>query len=98
MFPCGDNLVCIIDDRSDVWNFAPNVVQVMPYHFFQHTGDINAPPGLQKKENDNVAKGFDFSNLGNWSFGINSCSLMSIYMLTPAGSIQGAILLRLGEE
>ncbi|KAB7498448.1 RNA polymerase II subunit A C-terminal domain phosphatase [Armadillidium nasatum] len=53
LFPCGDNLVCIIDDRSDVWNFAPNVVQVMPYHFFQHTGDINAPPGLQKKENDN---------------------------------------------
>ncbi|RXG59048.1 RNA polymerase II subunit A C-terminal domain phosphatase [Armadillidium vulgare] len=59
LFPCGDNLVCIIDDRSDVWNFAPNVVQVMPYHFFQHTGDINAPPGLQKKENDNSK---DFSS------------------------------------
>ncbi|KAB7503416.1 RNA polymerase II subunit A C-terminal domain phosphatase [Armadillidium nasatum] len=67
LFPCGDNLVCIIDDRSDVWNFAPNVVQVMPYHFFQHTGDINAPPGLQKKENDNSSRGYDFSNLKDFS-------------------------------
>ena len=60
-------MVCIIDDRCDVWNFAPNVVQVVPYHFFKHTGDINAPPGLQKNENDDM-KGFDvsdFSNLGN---------------------------------
>ncbi|KAG8227390.1 hypothetical protein J437_LFUL000398 [Ladona fulva] len=44
LFPCGDNLVCIIDDREDVWNYAPNLVHVRPYHFFQHTGDINAPP------------------------------------------------------
>ncbi|KAA0191637.1 hypothetical protein HAZT_HAZT006820, partial [Hyalella azteca] len=63
LFPCGDELVCIMDDRSDVWHFAPNVVQVLPYHFFQHTGDINAPPGLQKKENDQQHKGFDFSAL-----------------------------------
>lgn len=35
--------------REDVWNFAPNLVHVKPYHFFQHTGDINAPPGLSKK-------------------------------------------------
>ncbi|XP_076041631.1 RNA polymerase II subunit A C-terminal domain phosphatase-like isoform X2 [Oratosquilla oratoria] len=62
LFPCGDNMVCIIDDRTDVWNFAPNVVQVLPYHFFKHTGDINAPPGLQKKENDEK-KGHDFSSL-----------------------------------
>ena len=55
--------MCIMDDRSDVWHFAPNVVQVLPYHFFQHTGDINAPPGLQKKENDSPDKGYDFSNL-----------------------------------
>ncbi|XP_075215635.1 RNA polymerase II subunit A C-terminal domain phosphatase Fcp1 [Lycorma delicatula] len=60
LFPCGDNLVCIIDDREDVWNFAPNLIHVKPYHFFRHTGDIHAPPGLSKCENDDK-EGFDFS-------------------------------------
>ena len=55
-------MVCIIDDRTDVWNFSPNVVQVTPYHFFRHTGDINAPQGLQKKERDD-RHGIDFKNL-----------------------------------
>lgn len=64
LFPCGDNMVCIIDDREDVWNYAPNLIHVKPYHFFKHTGDINAPPGLAKKENDEI-DGFDFTNLGN---------------------------------
>ncbi|XP_071545579.1 RNA polymerase II subunit A C-terminal domain phosphatase isoform X2 [Panulirus ornatus] len=62
LFPCGDNLVCIIDDRTDVWNYSPNVVQVLPYHFFRHTGDINAPQGLQKKENDD-REGIDFKDI-----------------------------------
>ncbi|XP_008183934.1 RNA polymerase II subunit A C-terminal domain phosphatase isoform X3 [Acyrthosiphon pisum] len=48
LFPCGDNMVCIIDDREDVWDYALNLIHVKPYHFFQHTGDINAPPNLQK--------------------------------------------------
>lgn len=48
LFPCGDRLVCIIDDREDVWNFASNVVHVKPYRYFKHTGDINAPPGFSK--------------------------------------------------
>nr|KAG5690606.1 hypothetical protein BaRGS_022610 [Batillaria attramentaria] len=47
-------MVCIIDDREDVWNFAPNLVHVKPYRFFQGTADINAPPGLTKMENDDV--------------------------------------------
>lgn len=38
-------MVCIIDDREDVWNYASNLVQVKPYVFFKSTGDINAPPG-----------------------------------------------------
>ena len=38
-------MVCIIDDREDVWNFAPNLVHVKPYIFFKNAGDINAPPG-----------------------------------------------------
>jgi len=50
LFPCGDDLVCIIDDREDVWQGCGNLVQVKPYHFFRHTGDINAPPGLEKTE------------------------------------------------
>jgi hypothetical protein len=45
-------MVCIIDDREDVWNFAQNVIAVKPYHFFQHTGDINAPPGMDKHDQD----------------------------------------------
>eukprot|EP00092_Neocalanus_flemingeri_P023037 GFUD01024971.1.p1 GENE.GFUD01024971.1~~GFUD01024971.1.p1 ORF type:complete len:799 (+),score=264.70 GFUD01024971.1:65-2461(+) len=62
LFPCGDSMVCIIDDREDVWNFAPNLVHVKPYHFFKHTGDINAPPGLAKKENDEKV-GMDFDKI-----------------------------------
>ena len=37
-------MVCIIDDREDVWNFAPNLIHVKPYQFFKGVGDINAPP------------------------------------------------------
>lgn len=62
LFPCGDHMVVIIDDREDVWNFAPNLIHVRPYHFFQHTGDINAPPGLAKQEKDDK-EGFDFASL-----------------------------------
>lgn len=61
LFPCGDSMVCIIDDREDVWNMATNLIQVKPYHFFQHTGDINAPPGLSKHELD--GKGIDFTEI-----------------------------------
>lgn len=45
-------MVCIIDDREDVWHFSPNLVHVKPYRFFQGTADINAPPGLTKTEED----------------------------------------------
>ena len=37
-------MVCIVDDRDEVWNSAPNLVQVHPYQFFPETQDINAPP------------------------------------------------------
>ncbi|KAG7201700.1 hypothetical protein KM043_004428 [Ampulex compressa] len=50
LFPCGDDLVCIIDDREDVWQGCGNLVQVKAYHFFRHTGDIHAPPGLEKND------------------------------------------------
>lgn len=33
--------MCIIDDREDVWDNSPNLIQVKPYHFFAVTADIN---------------------------------------------------------
>ena len=44
MFPCGDEMVAIIDDREDVWSKCPNLIHVKPYVFFAGTADINAPP------------------------------------------------------
>ncbi|XP_062425872.1 RNA polymerase II subunit A C-terminal domain phosphatase [Rhea pennata] len=59
LFPCGDSMVCIIDDREDVWKFAPNLITVKKYVYFQGIGDINAPPGsreiqMKKKVNHSV--------------------------------------------
>ncbi|XP_017276555.1 RNA polymerase II subunit A C-terminal domain phosphatase [Kryptolebias marmoratus] len=50
LFPCGDSMVCIIDDREDVWKFAPNLITVKKYNYFQGTGDINAPAGSQEAQ------------------------------------------------
>ncbi|XP_074599815.1 RNA polymerase II subunit A C-terminal domain phosphatase Fcp1 isoform X2 [Brevipalpus obovatus] len=46
LFPCGDSMVCIIDDREDVWKSAPNLITVKPFlsNFLpKNTGDINSP-------------------------------------------------------
>uniref|UniRef100_A0A8R1HHI3 RNA polymerase II subunit A C-terminal domain phosphatase n=1 Tax=Caenorhabditis japonica TaxID=281687 RepID=A0A8R1HHI3_CAEJA len=43
LFPCGDNLVVIIDDRADVWQYSEALIQIKPYRFFKEIGDINAP-------------------------------------------------------
>ena len=43
LFPRGDLMVCIIDDREDVWNYARNLICVQPYVYFKNTGDINDP-------------------------------------------------------
>ncbi|GIY77963.1 RNA polymerase II subunit A C-terminal domain phosphatase [Caerostris darwini] len=56
LFPRGDNMVCIIDDREDVWNFAPNVIHVKPYSYFRNTGDINAPPPPPPPEEEQPKK------------------------------------------
>ncbi|KYO35419.1 RNA polymerase II subunit A C-terminal domain phosphatase isoform A [Alligator mississippiensis] len=50
LFPCGDSMVCIIDDREDVWKFAPNLITVKKYVYFQGIGDINAPPGPREAQ------------------------------------------------
>ena len=41
-------MVCIIDDREDVWNYATNLIHVKPYTFFRGTADINAPQCADK--------------------------------------------------
>ncbi|KHN73108.1 RNA polymerase II subunit A C-terminal domain phosphatase [Toxocara canis] len=43
LFPCGDQLIAIIDDRPDVWQYSDALIQVKPYRFFKEIGDINAP-------------------------------------------------------
>nr|XP_045000019.1 RNA polymerase II subunit A C-terminal domain phosphatase isoform X2 [Jaculus jaculus] len=50
LFPCGDSMVCIIDDREDVWKFAPNLITVKKYAYFPGTGDVNAPPGSRESQ------------------------------------------------
>jgi len=35
LFPCGEDMVAIIDDREDVWNYSSNVIAVLPYKFFK---------------------------------------------------------------
>ena len=55
-------MVCIIDDREDVWNFAPNLVHVKPYIFFKNTGDINAPPGSVPKTSSKKSGSTNFQN------------------------------------
>uniref|UniRef100_A0A8D2CVK4 RNA polymerase II subunit A C-terminal domain phosphatase n=1 Tax=Sciurus vulgaris TaxID=55149 RepID=A0A8D2CVK4_SCIVU len=63
LFPCGDSMVCIIDDREDVWKFAPNLITVKKYVYFPGTGDVNAPPGYResqaRKKVNHSSKGAD---------------------------------------
>ena len=43
LFPAGDSMVAIIDDKGDVWKYSSNCILVKKYHFFADTGDINDP-------------------------------------------------------
>ena len=49
-------MVCIIDDREDVWNYARNLVCVKPYVYFKNTGDINDPNTFNKKSSQRKRK------------------------------------------
>lgn len=49
LFPCGDNLVVIIDDRADVWQYSEALIQIKPYRFFKEVGDINAPKNSKEQ-------------------------------------------------
>ncbi|XP_043468210.1 RNA polymerase II subunit A C-terminal domain phosphatase [Leptopilina heterotoma] len=61
LFPCGDEMVCIIDDREDVWQGCRNLVQVKPYFFFQHSANIHAPPGMNKVNDQRKLESYDCS-------------------------------------
>ncbi|PAA65043.1 hypothetical protein BOX15_Mlig004593g1, partial [Macrostomum lignano] len=45
LFPRGDHMIVIIDDRDEVWDSMPSLIHVKPYQFFEGTEDINCPPG-----------------------------------------------------
>lgn len=67
LFPCGDHMVCIIDDREDVWNFAPNLIMVKPYKYFSGTDDVNDPFKANKdnKEGKTTTNGTTTTNEEN---------------------------------
>lgn len=46
LFPCGDAMVCIIDDRADVWKDAGNLIQVKTYSYFK----TSISDGAQRKD------------------------------------------------
>lgn len=43
LFPCGDFMVIIIDDKADVWNSRLNLIRVKPYAFFGTTAEPTVP-------------------------------------------------------
>lgn len=34
-------MICMIDDREDVWNFAPGLVAVKPYMYFKNQNPLD---------------------------------------------------------
>ena len=42
LFPVDTNMVVVIDDRGDVWNWNPNLIKVTQFSFFIGIGDINS--------------------------------------------------------
>lgn len=42
LFPVETNMVVIIDDRGDVWQWCPNLIKVNAFEFFVGIGDINS--------------------------------------------------------
>lgn len=78
-------MVCIIDDREDVWKFAPNLITVKKYVYFPGTGDVNAPPGA--RESQTRKKGGCSSSQCEISILINVYLLLFISIKTYTFSI-----------
>lgn len=58
LFPKGDRMVVIIDDRFDMWTNCPNLIRVRPYSFFEDVGDINDPNSRHSKLRKDSAQGY----------------------------------------
>lgn len=61
LFPCDQSMVVVVDDRSDIWGWSPNLIHVNACNlffcmyfldnFFEGIGDINAPKPISLQEN-----------------------------------------------
>ncbi|CEI95251.1 Putative Protein phosphatase [Rhizopus microsporus] len=47
-------MVVVLDDRSDVWSYSPNLVRIKPYEYFVGTGDINNPARIKEEKKQEV--------------------------------------------
>lgn len=59
LFPCGDAMVCIIDDRSDVWRDAGNLIQVKPYTYFRTSISDGAQRNSQLEDDESLERDVD---------------------------------------
>lgn len=50
LFPSDSSKVVVLDDRADVWDYTPNLIQIKPYEYFIGIGDINSPFAQPKKD------------------------------------------------
>ncbi|GAA5811799.1 hypothetical protein MFLAVUS_005244 [Mucor flavus] len=50
LFPSDTSKVVVLDDRADVWDYSPNLIQIKPYEYFIGIGDINSPFAQPKKD------------------------------------------------
>lgn len=50
LFPSDISKVLVLDDRGDVWDYSPNLIQIKPYEYFIGIGDINSPFAQPKKD------------------------------------------------
>lgn len=50
LFPSDSSKVVVLDDRGDVWDYTPNLIQIKPYEYFIGIGDINSPFAQPKKD------------------------------------------------
>lgn len=59
LFPCGDAMVCIIDDRSDVWKDAGNLIQVKTYSYFKTSISDGAQQGKSSRYQEDSEESLD---------------------------------------
>lgn len=50
LFPCDQSMVVVVDDRADVWQWSPNLLNIPCYNFFAGVGDINSELINQAKQ------------------------------------------------